>query len=81
VETAFLDINNRGQIIGGYADIEGTVTYFLLDGGVFTPIKFPGASLTVPLDINNRGQIVGWLHRCRRRSARFSVGQTHFHHD
>jgi uncharacterized membrane protein len=59
VETAFLDINNRGQIIGGSADAGGAITYFLLEDRVFTPIAVPGASFTVGIDINNHGQKVG----------------------
>jgi hypothetical protein len=42
-ETALFDINNRGQMIGGFVDAAGAVTHFLLDDGVLTPIEFPGA--------------------------------------
>jgi hypothetical protein len=53
------DSNNRGQIVGGFVDAGGTVTHFLLDDDVFTPIAFPGALKAFPFDINNHGQIVG----------------------
>jgi uncharacterized membrane protein len=63
-ETTALAINNRGQIVGGYVDAEGTARSFLLDDGVFTPIDHPDAASgpgagTVARDINKRGQIVG----------------------
>jgi probable HAF family extracellular repeat protein len=64
-ETGALGINNRGQIVGGYVDAEGTIRGFLLDDGVFIPIDHPDAASgtavgTVVRDINNRGQIVGF---------------------
>jgi probable HAF family extracellular repeat protein len=57
-------INNRGQIVGGYQDSEGTAHGFLLDEGNFTTIDHPDAASgrdlgTVLWGINNRGQIVG----------------------
>ena len=58
--TAALDINNRGQIVGTYADAEETTHGFLLDKGVFTTIDFPGSSFTEAVGINGRGQIVGF---------------------
>ena len=42
-ETGAPGINNRGQIVGGYIDAEGTIHGFLLDDGVFTPIDHPDA--------------------------------------
>lgn len=52
-------INNAGQIVGWYTS---PVNYhgFLLSGGVFTTIDFPGAAKTFVFGINNSGQIVGW---------------------
>jgi hypothetical protein len=47
-ETALFDLNNRGQIIGGFVDAAGTVTHFLLKKGALTPIEFPGAVRTNP---------------------------------
>jgi uncharacterized membrane protein len=53
-------INDRGQIVGGYADAAGVFHGFLRDSsGNFTTIDAPGAVLTVPFAINNHGQIVG----------------------
>jgi probable HAF family extracellular repeat protein len=64
-ETAASAINNRGQIVGGYVDAEGTIRGFLLKDGVFTPIDHPDAGAgpsagTVARDTNKRGQIVGF---------------------
>jgi uncharacterized membrane protein len=66
VVTAALGINDRGQIVGYYSDVESTLPVggplhgFLLDKGVFSRIDVPGALSTLPLGINNRGQIVGF---------------------
>jgi probable HAF family extracellular repeat protein len=58
------DINNGGQIVGGYVDSDGTLHGFLRNNGVCTPINHreagtgPGLG-TVALGINDLGQIVG----------------------
>lgn len=57
-------INNRGQIVGMYADHPNTPALkaphgFLLDNGKLTKIEVPGALETRPFGINNHGQIVG----------------------
>ena len=56
--SAILNVNNEGQIIGGYADTS-TGHGFLLDDGHFTTINFPGAIYTEALGINPQGRIVG----------------------
>src|SRR5215217_4682083 len=58
--TAACGINNRGQIVGLYNDESGQHG-FLLSGGTYTTINFPGASTqgTQAQGINNRGDIVG----------------------
>jgi uncharacterized membrane protein len=55
------DINDRGQIIGLYADSTdpGTIGGFLLSKRVYATFDAPDAALTIPFGINNRGQIVG----------------------
>jgi probable HAF family extracellular repeat protein len=59
--TNALDINNRGQIAGIYADADRTTHAFLRDqDGVYTTIDVPGASVTFPFGINNRGHVVGF---------------------
>jgi probable HAF family extracellular repeat protein len=60
-ETLPQGINDRGQIVGAYADAEGTIHGFLLDKGVLTTIDVPGALNTGANDINERGQIVGFF--------------------
>jgi hypothetical protein len=58
--TAVNGINDRGQITGAYIDAGGTQHGFLLDGGVFTTVDFPGsAAFNLARGINDRGQIVG----------------------
>src|SRR5438034_1604260 len=52
-------INDRGQIVGTYADAGGMVGGFLLDNGTFTTINFPGATDSRADAINDRGQIAG----------------------
>ena len=51
-------INNRGQVVGRYWDLNGGYGY-LLDKGLFTTIDFPGAWSTDAYGINDRGQVVG----------------------
>src|SRR4051812_20815829 len=51
-------INDVGEVVGGYF---GGVGHhgFLYDGGGFTAIDVPGASLTDASGINDAGQVVG----------------------
>jgi uncharacterized membrane protein len=54
------DINNAGQIVGGYLNADGSRHGFLLSGGVYTTIDNPNAPNSTELTgINNLGQIVG----------------------
>jgi uncharacterized membrane protein len=55
--TAPLGINNRGQVVGQYADAQGLHAY-LLDKGRYKTIDPRGVPGTVAADINDRGQIV-----------------------
>jgi uncharacterized membrane protein len=55
--TAPFGINNRGQVVGQYADARGLHAY-LLDDGVYTTIDPPAGPGTTAADINDRGQIV-----------------------
>jgi probable HAF family extracellular repeat protein len=57
-------INNRGQIVGKYAEDEedvqnNTLRRFLYDRGRFVRIDFPRARQTLAHGINDRGQVVG----------------------
>jgi probable HAF family extracellular repeat protein len=51
-------INNLGQIVGDYRT-NTTAPSFLLAGGTYTPLNFPGAVSTVATGINDGGIIVG----------------------
>ena len=57
----YVDINNRGEIVGFYNDAQGaTTTGFLRSKkGRFTSIDVPGSQVTGPLKINDRRQVVG----------------------
>jgi hypothetical protein len=57
----YLDINNRGEIVGFYNDEQGvTTTGFLrTTRGRFVDINVPGSQLTGPLKMNDRRQVVG----------------------
>ena len=52
-------INDRGQLVGEFADADGRVHGFHLDNGVLTTIDAPGALGTSALDMNDRGNSIG----------------------
>jgi uncharacterized membrane protein len=57
----YVDINNRGEIVGFYNDDRGlTTTAFLRTRkGRFVDIHVPGAQVTGALKVNDRRQVVG----------------------
>ena len=57
----YIDINNRGEMVGFYNDDQGaTTTGFLRTRkGRFVDIVVPGSVVTGPLKINDRRQVVG----------------------
>ena len=57
--TAANGINDRGQIVGGYVDLQGNPHGFLANGSVFTRLDCPNANRTTAWDINSAGQIAG----------------------
>jgi probable HAF family extracellular repeat protein len=57
--TAPRGINSSGQIVGTYTAGSSTLG-FLYRSGTFSPIKAPGAILTIPSGIDSAGQIVGY---------------------
>jgi uncharacterized membrane protein len=65
IDGAFpLAINNAGNIVGWYID-DGIMRGFVstsVTADDFSPIDFPGASMTVASDINQSGQVVGWYY-------------------
>lgn len=53
-------LNDRGQIVGVYVDIDGNVHGFLRENGSFFPVEFPGTMSGGEAEgINNQGQIAG----------------------
>jgi uncharacterized membrane protein len=67
LQTTHLRNNNRGGIVGAYADdSNGTLRLrgFLMEKRRVTRLDVPGATVTLPLGINDRGQVVGgWVGR------------------
>jgi probable HAF family extracellular repeat protein len=58
--TFIFDINNLGQVVGGYFDpVSNTQHGFFSDGKVFETIDFPASSTTWLNGINDLGQMVG----------------------
>jgi hypothetical protein len=58
-ETIIGGINDRGDTVGTYSDVNGINHGFVLAGGTFQTVDFPGGSDTIPFAINNSGLIVG----------------------
>jgi hypothetical protein len=63
VATLPFGINNGGQVVGVYLDLDDPVRRargFKLENGVFTTIDAPDATAgTVIFDLNNRGRLAG----------------------
>ncbi len=65
-----------GQVVGQYTDSSGVQHGMLVDGLVgYTPINYPGATLTVATGINNSSQIVGYWGDFERIPPRLLLGQ------
>ncbi len=58
--TAALGRNNRGQVVGAFADERDRFHGFVQRGDRVEPIDVPGARGTVASKINDQGQIVGF---------------------
>jgi uncharacterized membrane protein len=58
----YVDINNRGEMVGFYNDTEGfTTTGFMrTKRGRFVDISVPGSQVTAAFKINDRRQVVGF---------------------
>lgn len=52
-------INDKGDVVGTYVDVNGSRHGFLLSKGTYTTLDVPGAIQTVAEGINNAGEIVG----------------------
>jgi hypothetical protein len=51
-------VNNAGVITGVYSS-QGVTSGFILSGGAFTPVMYPGAASMMAVAINNNGDLVG----------------------
>jgi uncharacterized membrane protein len=62
-QTFIYGINSAGDVVGSYQDPSGSSHGFLLQGGVYTKIDYPGvgAVVNVATGINDSGQIVGYF--------------------
>jgi uncharacterized membrane protein len=52
-------VNDRGEVVGAYRDASRQFHGFLLSGGEFKPVEFPGARGTLPFGLNSRGDVTG----------------------
>ena len=53
-------LNDHGQVVGVYVDIDGNVQGFLRQNGEFFPVEFPGTPAGGEAEgINNKGQVAG----------------------
>src|SRR5436190_18949360 len=58
--TLALGINDSGQIVGQYNDLNGHTYGFLYSGGTYNALNAPSASFTSASAINGSGLIVGY---------------------
>ena len=76
-------INDRGQIVGFYADAGGADHGFLLSGGHYTTLDDPnavaGSTAALATGINARGQVVGYYNDASSR-ARLPAERRPLHH-
>jgi len=52
-------INNSQAVCGFFIDSQNVNHGFLLNGGIFLQLDFPGSTFTQALGLNNTGQVVG----------------------
>lgn len=52
-------LNDQGDVVGFFSDINQVLHGFRRQGGLFTTVDFPGGSSNFPLGINAEGKIVG----------------------
>jgi probable HAF family extracellular repeat protein len=74
MSTSASGINLAGDVVGGYANSDGSGGSFLLSGGNFTLFNYPGGDLTSAEAINDSGLIAGWAYV---RSNTAAVGFTY----
>ncbi len=59
-KTGLSAVNDEGDMLGWYDDVDGVTHAFLLRHGRFSTIDVPGATFTRGNALNDRGDIVGW---------------------
>lgn len=57
--SAATGINNQGDIVGYFANGDGSLYGFYYYGSTYSMISVPGAQYTIPQGINDQGDIVG----------------------
>ncbi len=66
-------INDRGDVVGYFADVAQIVHGFLLQGEKYTVLNVPGAGITYAAGINNGGKIVLYWAASRMAPAQTSL--------
>jgi hypothetical protein len=61
LQTYFTGISNRNEIVGYYANSDGTQNGFILANDVFTAFSDPSGIATFPQGVNASGVIVGYV--------------------
>jgi uncharacterized membrane protein len=59
-KTGLSAINDEGDMLGWYDDVDGLIHGFLVRHGRFSTIDVPGSTFTRGNGLNDRGDIVGW---------------------
>ncbi|MBL8230084.1 MAG: hypothetical protein JNL98_16465 [Bryobacterales bacterium] len=57
--TALMDVNSSGAVIGNYTDANGRMGFLRSADGQFTTIRYPGASATELIALTDNGLILG----------------------
>ena len=61
IDAAPWAINNAGTMVGlSLNSNETAIDAWILQNGTYTPISYPGSTITVPTSINDSGDIVGY---------------------
>jgi len=69
---AAMGINDNGDVVGTYMDINGIPHGFLLKGTTYVTLDVPGALFTIARGINNHGIIVlDWFNGTAYESSRY----------
>jgi len=78
VFTSAQGLNNRGEVVGYYADQQNHIRGFIWKYGSFGAIDMPGALGTIPESINDAGYVVGFFYDVAGRQRGFSYANGQF---